>query len=90
MTTTVLTLTITGLAATSPAARGTGTRGGQNPFDPGHAHRRVDWRADADHLGVDAAARRSYGALAAAVSVVVALSLRSMAAGSTARGETHP
>ena len=90
VTTTVLTLTITGLAADSPVARGTGTRGGRKI---------LSILAMLTGALIGALMLLTWGlmpplavaaVLAAAVSVVVALSLRSMAAGSTARGETHP
>ena len=88
VTTTVLTLTITGLAADSPVARGTGMRSG-----------RKVWSIVAMLTGalIGALMLLTWGfmpplavaaVLASAVSLTVALSLRSMATGSTAPGET--
>ena len=58
VTTTVLTLTITGLAADSPIGpRCRHAERPQDPFNPGDVDRRADRHAHASHLGIHAAAR---------------------------------
>ncbi len=87
VTTTVLTLTITGLAADSPLARGAGTRSGRKvlsilPMLIGALIGTLMLRTWGFMLPLAFAA-----ALAGAVSVIVALSVRSSKAGFAAPGE---